>query len=200
MKFSELFVLLRHQLIEQLPEAPFLETIMRPLRRTVILRCKQNLWHLLNFFRSRLIPLHSLTWVKAIGRMQAYLWRRVSGGILAKGWALPRRLDNVTRSTERAVRRYPISPIVNCRVLMVRADRGQRSSELAEQRWAAHTNGQIDTVLIRGGDVGHHSMIRDPFVCQIAEPLAAMMTERVNREPASGGVHADAGAESASRR
>ncbi|HVA07273.1 MAG TPA: alpha/beta fold hydrolase, partial [Acidimicrobiales bacterium] len=198
MTFSERFVLLRHQLIEQRPETPFLETIMRPLRRTIKVRSKQKLGHLLDFFRSRRSPLDNQAWVKAVGGVRDYVWRKVSGGIISRGWVLPRRLDNVTRSTKRAVRRYPFSPIVNCRVLMVRADRGRRSIEWAEQRWAAHTNGQIDTVLIRGVDVGHHSMIRDPFVCQISEPLAAIIAEQFNREFALGGIQVDAAADSAS--
>jgi amino acid adenylation domain-containing protein len=179
--FSERFLLLRRQLIEQRPGTPFLRTIARPLRRAITVRSKQKLGYLLDYSRSRLEPLDSQTWAKAIGRRRDYFWRKVSGGILSKGWVLPRRLDNVTRSTKRAFRRYPSSPIVNCRVLIVRADRGERSIEWAVQRWTPHTNGQIDTVLIRGVDVGHHSMIREPFVEQIAEPLAAVISELAHR-------------------
>jgi thioesterase domain-containing protein len=197
MTFRERFVLLRHQLIEQRPEAPFLETIVRPLRKTITVRTKQNIGHVLDFFRSRRPPLDKGEWRKAISGVRDYIWRNVSGGILSRGWALPRRLDNVTRATKRAVRRYPYSPIVNCRVLIVRADRGRRSIEWAEQRWAAHTNGQIDTVIVQGVDVGHHSMIREPFVSQISEPLAAIIAERVTSEFALGGIRVDAAADNA---
>jgi len=112
-----------------------------------------------------------------VDRKRDAAWRKVSSTILASGRALPHRLDNVERYLGRAIRRYPVSPVVQCRVLMVRADKGERNTEMALRRWARHTTGPIDLVTVRGEGVDHVSMVRDPLVRQITEPLSTAISE-----------------------
>ena len=87
---------------------------------------------------------------------------RVSRSYVRRGHDLPMRLDNVDRNIKRAVRHYPLSPTVSCPVLLIRADRGEASAALAERRWSRHTTGSIEMVIVRGEDVNHRSMIREP--------------------------------------
>jgi hypothetical protein len=69
---------------------------------------------------------------------------------------------------------------------MIRADRGQRSVDLALRRWRRHTRGQIDTVIVQSDVVDHHSMIRDPLVGQIAAPLSNVLSELVRNSLVDG--------------
>jgi hypothetical protein len=100
---------------------------------------------------------------------------RVSRGFVRRGHNLPVRLDNVDRNIKRAVRKYPLSPTVNCPVLLIRADRGDASVALATRRWSRHTTGPVDIVVVTGDNVNHRSMIRQPLVTQTTVPLAAMI-------------------------